>query len=265
MFYHNINPVLINVGPMSIRYYGLIYATGFIISYFFLLYLVKKESIKNLTEKNLDLYFIYLMISVVIGARLFEVIFYNLPYYLSNPMNIFKIWNGGLSFHGGITGALITTYYFCKKYKIKFFAISDALSIPASFALFLGRIANFLNGELYGTLTNIKTICIDYTKSNFLRNPPMGCRHPSQLYEAAKNLFNMGILSFLYFNKSIKHKLKQGQITFLFIFLYGLLRLLTNFYRADKIIFLNLTMGQLLCIPMIIIGAIGFFWIQKRK
>ena len=198
MYINNINPVLLSIGPFSIRYYGIIYVIGFIITYYYLKYLIKKKDLE-LSNAELENYMIWIIIGIVMGARAYEVLIYNAPYYFQNPSEIFKIWNGGLSFHGGLIGLVIATILFYKKYKkqlyprnVHIYDILDALTIPATIALFLGRIANYTNSELYGTITNsVKTPwCVVFQKvDNY-------CRHPTQLYEAIKNILIFCVLIF---------------------------------------------------------------------
>src|SRR3989338_5485905 len=154
MFYNNINPALFHIGPFEIRYYGIIYALGFILAYFFVYHLAKKRNL-NLTKDDVADLIFYLIIGTVAGARLFEIIFYEPAYYLANPLEMPAIWHGGLSFHGGLVGAILAAVLFCKKKKVHFYDLADIVVIPLAFALFLGRIANFINGEIVGRVTNL--------------------------------------------------------------------------------------------------------------
>src|SRR3989344_7494538 len=146
MFTHSISPVLLNIGSFEIRYYGIIYALGFILAYFFIEKLRKEKQVDLDTES----YLFYILLGTLIGARIFYILFYNLPFYIKNPFEILALWHGGLSFHGGLLGAAIAAYLFSRKCNIKFLKLADITSIPLAFGLFLGRIGNFLNGELYG-------------------------------------------------------------------------------------------------------------------
>lgn len=252
MLYNNINPTLLRLGPFEIRYYGIIYVLGFILAYFFISYLAKERSLKITKNDILDLLF-YLIIGAFIGARIFEVLIYNLKYYLANPFEMIAIWHGGLSFHGGLVGAVIAGYLFCKKKKIEFYDLADICVIPLAFGLFLGRIANFINGELVGRITNLPW-CVKFRNYN-------GCRHPSQLYESLKNLI---IFSVLWFIKD--KKLKKGIMFWSFILMYSALRFFIEFFRApdEQIGFiLGLTMGQWLNIAMFVVGLCFFIKIRK--
>jgi phosphatidylglycerol---prolipoprotein diacylglyceryl transferase len=262
MFYHTINPDLLTLGPFHIRFYGIVYALGFLIAYFILQQLAKKEAIKNFTVKDVEMYLLFLVLGVIVGARLFEIIFYDPAYYFSQPLKMLYIWEGGLSFHGGLVGAFLVTYLYCKKKKTSFYDLADVLVLPTAVMLGFGRIANFINGELYGTKTTVAW-CVDYSKNQYLYNPPDGCRHPSQLYESAKNFFIFFVLLSLHARKKLFPK---GFLFWLFIFLYGLLRFMTNFWRDDPRWF-GLSMGQYLSLVMMII-ALPFLvqlWKYKKK
>ena len=255
MFYHNINPTLLQLGPLQIRYYGIIFVLGFVIAYYMIHYLAKKRNLELSKNDTADLIF-YLIIGTIIGARLFYILFYNLPFYLSNPLSIFAVWHGGLSFHGGLVGSIIAVYYFCKKKHINFLELADIAVIPLALALMLGRIGNFLNAELVGTITNVPWA---------VKFPGYeGFRHPSQLYESLKNL----VIFITLWNLKDKH-LKKGTLFFTFIIMYSVLRFSVGFFRAPDpqlghIIF-NLTMGQLLNIVMFIIGIFFIFRINKKE
>lgn len=253
MFYNNINPTLLKLGPFEIRYYGIISALGFIIAYFLITYLAKKRDLKLTKEEIMDFLF-YIIIGTVLGARLFEIIVYNPKYYLANPIEMIAIWHGGLSFHGGLVGAIIAAYLYCKKKNIKFYDLADICVIPLAFGLFLGRIGNFLNGELVGRITNLPW-CVKFKNYE-------GCRHPSQLYESLKNLF---IFSILWLIKD--KKLKKGIMFWSFILMYSTLRFFIEFFRApdEQIGFiLGLTMGQWINLVMFVVGICFFIKINKQ-
>ncbi|MEK6903698.1 MAG: prolipoprotein diacylglyceryl transferase [Nanoarchaeota archaeon] len=246
-FMHNINPVLVSLGPLEIRYYGLFYAFGFLITYLFLRHAVKQKKIPLCLEE-LDTFLIYLMMGTVIGARLFEVIFYNPAYYLAHPLKIIAVWEGGLSFHGGLLGIFLAVFLFSKKKNISWLALADLIVIPAALALALGRLGNFMNGELYGRVTSVPW---------GMQFPGVeGFRHPSQFYESAKNIFIAGILLW----QSKKGK-QEGYLFGLFLFLYGILRFLVEFVREPQVFVGPLTMGQALSVPVMILGI----YLIKKK
>lgn len=244
MIYHNINPVLLNIGPLEIRYYGLVYVLGILFAYFVLKHFAKKGSIRNLSVAGLDDLLLYITIGLLAGGRIFHFVFYEPVILMSDPLELFRLWHGGMSFHGSLAGIVLGTLYFCRKYKVAFYDLADLLVIPASLMLFFGRIANFVNGELIGTVTNVSW-CIKYQGVT-------GCRHPSQIYEALKNLLIFFILLPVY----RKRKLRSGTVFWLFVLLYGVLRFLVNFYRDDPR-FLGISTGQYFSLGMAVVA--GFF------
>ncbi len=251
MFYHNINPTLLSIGPFEIRYYGIIFLIGFVIAYFLIGYLAKERKIELKKDDVADLMF-YILIGVIIGSRLFYILFYNLKFYLMNPLKIFALWLGGLSFHGGLVGAAIAIFVFCKKKNINFYELADIVVIPLALGLGLGRIGNFLNGELVGRITNVPW-AVKFKEYD-------GFRHPSQLYESLKNFFMFFVLFFIR-NK----ELKKGFLFWLFVIMYSVLRFFIEFFRAPDpqlgFIF-GLTMGQILNIVMF---SVGIYFISRLK
>ncbi|MBN2111560.1 prolipoprotein diacylglyceryl transferase [Candidatus Woesearchaeota archaeon] len=249
MFIHNINPVIFSIGSMHIRWYGLMYVISFIFLYYMLSYLAKRKKIK-LTQSDIEWFVIIETAALVVGARLFEVLVYSPSYYFANPAKIIAVWEGGLSFHGGLIGMVIATYYFCKAKKVKFLEIADLLVIPMGIALMLGRIGNFINGELYGTVTNVPW-CVKFPSAS-------GCRHPSQLYEAGKNL-----LIFIALWAIKDRKEKPGFFFAVFLIMYGILRFLIEFVREPESMVGFLTLGQFLCVLMIAAGGILLWHLNK--
>ncbi len=254
MFLHNIDPVIFSLGPLSVRYYGLFYALGFVIAYFLIYALARRKGL-GLSRDDVGDCIFSLVIGVVIGARLFYVLSYNLPFYLSNPLEIFALWRGGLSFHGGLIGGIAATFYFCRNKKLRFYDIADIAAIPLALGLALGRIGNFINGELYGRMTTLP-LCIDYSKNQYIGQVVEGCRHASQLYESFYSLVIFTILLSLFLSKK---ELPKGMLTWLFVAMYGFFRTATEFFRQPDaqlgFLFGGLTMGQLLSIPMFVIGS----------
>ncbi len=249
MWVHNLNPVIVNLFGLEIRWYGLMYVLGIMFSYYFILWYIKKKKLKLSQEVISDVIF-YGVLGIIIGGRLGYVLFYNPLYYLKNPLEILMFWKGGLSFHGGLIAIVLFTYFYFKKHKLNFLKYADVVVIPIPVALALGRLGNFINGELWGRITNVPWAVVFPAAGNVLR-------HPSQLYELAKNLLIFGILFFL-----SRKKRKTGFMLFAFMACYGILRFLVEFVREPEIVFAGITMGQWLSIPLIIIGA--FFLIKKR-
>lgn len=258
MFFHNLNPVLLEAGVLQIRYYGLFYALGFVIAYFLIPYLARIKGLE-ITKDDVSEFLIYAGIGTVSGARIAYVLFYNPLFYFQNPFEIIAVWHGGLSFHGGLIGVIAAAYIFCKKKKIEFYTLADIAVVPVVLGLALGRLGNFINAELYGRISDVSW-CIDYSRNQFISGLPEGCRHPSQIYESLKNLM---IFSFLLSIK--KKKLAKGFMFWSFITLYGLLRTIVELFRQPDeqigFIFNYFTMGQLLSFPLFLIGA---YMLYKR-
>ncbi len=245
MYIHNLNPVFLSLGPLEIRYYGLVYFFGFLLAW---MYFKKSNLGKKLFKKEqADDFILYVLISSIVSARIFYILFYNLNLYIANPIEILKFWHGGMSIHGGIVGGLLGIYLFAKKYNYNFLKLTDIVTLPLTLFLALGRIANFINGELYGRITSVKW-AVKFPKVE-------GYRHPSQIYEALKNFF----ISFVLIYKS-KKPFKTGELTAIFLILYSMLRFFVEYVREPEHYILGLTMGQFLSIPTFIIGI----WLYKR-
>jgi phosphatidylglycerol:prolipoprotein diacylglycerol transferase len=258
MFYHTINPVLLKLGFLQIRYYGFAYIIGFVLAYFYLKHAAKHGLVKNLTEKLVEDLTLWIGIAVIMGARVFDFIFYNPSVFWTDPLELFKVWHGGMSFHGGLIGVAIAAYFFSKKHKLNLLELGDVLVFPAALGLAIGRIANFINGELYGIKTSVSW-CIDYSKNTFIQNVPEGCRHPYQIYAS---LSHFAIFGLLYFHK--RWKRYNGQFVWLFIYYYGLFRFLLDFYREDPR-WLGISMGQFLSLAMFALGLVMLIRNRKRK
>ncbi len=256
MFVYNIDPVLLRFFGLEVRYYGVIFVIGFLLTYYFLMFLSKERNVR-LTKDDISDLLLYLIIGVVSFARIFYILFYNLEFYLSNPFDMVAIWHGGLSFHGGLVGAIVSMIIYCKVKKVNFYELADMIVIPTALALCLGRIGNFLNGELYGRVTNVSW-AVDFGDG-------LG-RHPSQIYESFKNLFIFSVLMTIR-NK----KLPKGFLFWSFVTMYGVLRFLVEFVREPDpqlgFILFGLSMGQLLSSVMFVVGIVFLWrikWSKKR-
>ena len=251
MFTLNIDPVLFHIGPLQVRYYGLVYAIGFLLAMLILINLAKRKELNGFDEEKAYDLTLILILSSIFGARLFFEVIYNFSNFISRPVQFFYFWEGGMSIHGGLLFGIIGVYYFTKKNKIHFYDIADILVIPLSLMLVFGRIANFINGELYGKITTV---------SWAVKFPGVeGYRHPSQLYEAAKNALIFGILAWM---KNFK-TLKKGTLFWSFIGLYGLFRFLVTFYREQEYYFLGIGIGQWLSLLMVPIAIFMIYKINK--
>ncbi|RMF06897.1 prolipoprotein diacylglyceryl transferase [Candidatus Woesearchaeota archaeon] len=253
MFVHNIDPVMLSIGPFHIRYYGLVYAIGFLAGMLYLKKLSQKGEISITQEQVYDLIF-WLIIGGVGGGRLGHVLLYEPKYYLSNPLKIFAVWEGGMSIHGGLIGATLVLYWFSKKNKVEFLELSDALVLPASIMLAFGRVANFINGELVGRTTTVPW-AVKFKGYD-------GYRHPSQIYEAFKNVV---IFSILCTAKRTWKGMKKGTLTWGFLLLYGVFRFIVEFWRQPDWEWLGLSGGQWYSIPTALIGSIMLWKTYARR
>ncbi len=253
----NIDPVFLRIGPVQLRWYGLMYMLGFIIGFFVLRRFAKHRRLNMTTDDIYDLLF-FLILGLMIGGRLGYVVFYDLPSYLRQPLSIFAIWQGGMSFHGGLIGMVLAALWACRKKGWNFGNIADLGSVAAPIGLGLGRIGNFINGELFGRPSNVPWAMVF---------PEGGSqpRHPSQLYEA----FLEGLVLFLIMRWIYKRNFARGTVFWGLIAFYGLFRFLVEFVREpDAQIGLDLgpfTRGQLLTLPMLVIGTAMMIAYARRK
>ncbi len=253
MFTHNFDPILFDLGFFSIRWYSLAYIFGILFGWLYGRVIISRKfnTHGNKLELNLfDDFISYLIISIIIGGRLGYVLFYNFGYYLENPIDIFKIWQGGMSFHGALLGIIIGTYSFSKKNNINIFLLLDLVACVSPIGIFLGRIANFINGELVGKATDVYWGVIFPRIDNFVR-------HPSQLYEA----FLEGLILFLILNYLLfKKNYSVGNCSSIFLIFYGVFRIFSEFFREPDVqigyIFGLLSMGMLLSVIMLCAGLI---------
>ena len=259
----DINPIAFSVGPINVYWYGLAYMAGMVLGLFYALKIVetKKENCNLLiTKKNIDEIFIWIVFGIIFGARFGYVIFYNFDFYLNNPLLILSLWEGGMSFHGGALGVIIAIISYSKYHKIPILETGDVVCAVVPIGLFFGRIANFINGELWGKETNLSWGVI-------FPNAGINPRHPSQLYEAGlEGLALFIVLCVLVFSNGLK---KRGLISGTFLFFYSLSRILVENFREPDFhigyIFLNITMGMILSLPFLIAGLILIFQSLKNE
>ena len=262
MFTHNLDPVLFDFGFFAIRWYSLAYVAGIIIGWWLGKRIIIKKfqnSSRQINLNEFDDLISYLIISIIVGGRFGYVIFYNLDYYISNPLNIIKIWEGGMSFHGALIGIIIGTCLFSIKRKLPSLVLLDVIACVAPIGIFFGRIANFINGELVGKATNMSFGVI-------FPGVDMLPRHPSQLYQA----FLEGIILFFILNIFIfKKNYKTGTCSCLFLISYGLLRIISEFFREPDVqigyLFNLLSMGTILSCLMILAGMMLYNFVRKNE
>ncbi len=248
--YPDINPDIISIGRFHLRWYGLAYATGFIIGYLY----IKKRFKKFNNLQLIDDALLYAVLGVILGGRIGYILIYNLHYYLQHPLYMLYIWRGGMSFHGGLIGTIIAGILLAQKYKISFYKLADEVVVIVPIGLFFGRIANFINDELWGRVTNVPW-AIAFPNGGYMP------RHPSQLYEA---LFEGLVLLVIMLKLRDRFIDREGVLFYLFILLYGVFRFFIEFTRQPdpQIGFIyGLTTGQWLCLLMIIVAA---FMLRRR-
>ena len=261
MFTHNLDPVIFSLGFISIRWYSLAYVLGILIGWWYgkKLILNKSQLLKEkFNLKNFDDLITYLVISIIIGGRLGYVVFYNIEYYYSNPVDIFKIWEGGMSFHGALIGIILGTYIFSIRRKIKTLFLLDVIACVSPIGIFFGRIANFINGELVGKVSSVPWGVI-------FPSLDLVPRHPSQLYEAVlEGLILFVILNIIFLKKNYE----IGKCSCLFLVYYGIFRIISEYFREPDIqlgyIYDLASMGSILSFVMFLSGFAMFYFIKKR-
>jgi phosphatidylglycerol---prolipoprotein diacylglyceryl transferase len=257
-YVHNIDPVIFDLGSLQIRWYGLMYVIGFLLAGYLVKILIRKKFFK-VPEDKVDSLITTMIICMFIGARLFYVFIYNWDYYSENMMDLLAVWKGGLSFHGAIAGLLTGGYIFAKKNNLSWFEVMDTVALSGTLPLFFGRLGNFINGELYGRPTD------SWVGVIFPNGGGPYPRHPSQLYEGI--LEGIVLCAILWL---IRTKVRvYGIIASVFLMGYGVFRFIIEFFREPDVqlgyFFGFLTMGQLLCVIMVLIGGAGIMWAKKKN
>ncbi|WP_239351921.1 prolipoprotein diacylglyceryl transferase [Snodgrassella communis] len=280
MIHPNFDPVLVHLGPLAIRWYALSYIVGFCL----FIWLGRKR-IKSgqtvFTNEMLDDFITWGVLGVILGGRLGYVLFYQLAFYLNHPLEILKVWQGGMSFHGGFIGVLVAMWLFARKHGIKFWAVADFVAPLVPLGLACGRIGNFINGELWGRVTNTDAFWamgFPHARENdialVMQEPnkwlpvwekfQMLPRHPSQLYEFMLE----GVVLFVIMWLFTKKPRPLGQASMLFLLGYGVFRFIVEFAREPDdflgLLAMHMSMGQWLSLPMIVIGMIGFIYAGRK-
>jgi phosphatidylglycerol---prolipoprotein diacylglyceryl transferase len=266
MIIHNFDPTLIDLGFFQIKWYSIAYIMGIILGWAYALKIIKKiqnntENFEPIKRSDFDDLLVYLVLGIILGGRLGYVIFYNLEYYIHNSFQIFKLWQGGMSFHGGLLGVIAAIFIFSKNKNTNFFKYSDIVSCVAPIGIFLGRIANFINGELFGKISTLPWAVIFPNGGNV-------ARHPSQIYEAIlEGLVLFVLINFLAFKKNLI--IKTGYVSSFFLIIYSILRIFSeNFREPDQHLgyFFNyFSMGILLSVLTLISGFLIIFFINKNE
>ena len=248
--YPNIDPVLVAIGPIAIRWYSLSYLAGVMLGWWYLLKLDNGLPLL-MNQKVRDDIMLWAILGIVLGGRLGYVLFYNFAYYSESPLEALKVWQGGMSFHGGMAGVITAFYIMCHRAQIDYWRFMDRVACVAPIGLCLGRIANFINGELYGRVTNVPWAMI------FPHDESGLPRHPSQLYQAALEGLSLFIILNLAFHFT-RIRYYKGATCGLFLLGYAFFRSIAEMFREPDVqlgfIFGQVTMGQILCIPMALFG-----------
>ncbi|MBI1207646.1 MAG: prolipoprotein diacylglyceryl transferase [Azospirillum sp.] len=246
----DIDPVALAIGPLAIRWYALAYLAGFLLGWRYCLILARRDP-RPPSDLDIDDFLAWAVIGVILGGRAGYVLFYNFDQYLGHPLEIFMVWHGGMSFHGGLLGVVLATLLFSWRRGFSPLALGDLLACVAPVGLLFGRLANFVNGELYGRASQVSWAMV------FPRDPLRLPRHPSQLYEAAlEGLVLLVVMAVLSTRPSLRQR--TGLLTGCFLIGYGLSRIAVEFFREPDtqlgFLFAGATMGQLLSLPMVLIG-----------
>lgn len=242
MFSHDINPVIFRFWQIQVTWYALVYIVGFVVGLILMLRASRKKEIE-MSEGEVYDFTLLVILGLMIGARVFHIVFWGWSYYFAEPFRMLEIWKGGFSFHGGLIGALLVTWFYCKKKKINFWKVADILALLGIMMPVFSRIANFINQEIVGTITDLPW-CVNFKYHD-------GCRHPVQLYASlGRAIFFAAVLGL---RKKIG-KWKEGFIFWIFIFGIGFGRFSLDFLRRDELYY-GLKAGQWLSVPMILIGV----------
>src|SRR6202795_3730290 len=257
-----INPILISIGPLAVRWYALAYIVGIIAGWFYARAIIASERLWGgpapLTVIDFDDFVIWITVGIILGGRTGYVLFYNLPHFIEHPRQIFELWNGGMSFHGGVAGCIVAIVAFALKRGIPMLSLGDVTAAVCPIGLFLGRVANFINGELWGRPTDVPWAMV------FPNGGPVP-RHPSQLYEATLE----GLVLFIILAIAMRMGALKGPglIIGLFAVCYAVARIICEFFREPDVqlgfLWGGMTMGMLLSLPLML-GGFGFILYARR-
>jgi phosphatidylglycerol:prolipoprotein diacylglycerol transferase len=255
------DPVAIHIGSFGLHWYGLMYLIGFVCFLFMGRWRIRRGNPGGWRTEEMDDLLFYGVLGVILGGRLGYVLFYKPSFYLANPLDILKVWEGGMAFHGGFLGVLVAMYLFGKKTNRSFFQVTDFIAPLVPLGLAAGRVGNFINGELWGRVTDVTMPWAMVFPQAHDGLP----RHPSQLYQFALEGVALFVILWLYSRKPRA----VGSVSALFLVGYGAFRFIAEFAREPDdylgLLAMNLSMGQLLSLPMIVAGLALFFWANKRK
>ncbi|MDQ6737251.1 MAG: prolipoprotein diacylglyceryl transferase [Gemmatimonadota bacterium] len=261
--YPNIPPVIVSIGPLAIRWYGVMYAVGYVLGYR-LVGTRTARAILPLSKADLDSWIGYLVIGMIVGARLVYAAVYDRPQFVRDPMELLRVWHGGLSFHGAVLGMTVACMLFARVHRVRFLAIADLLALGGTPGLFFGRLGNFINGELYGRPSNVPWAMV------FPADPLRVPRHPSQLYEALAEGVLLGLIVWIIARWSIARGwYRSGLLAGAFLIGYGVFRFLIEFTRQPDaqlgLIVGPFSMGQLLSVGMPVLGVVLLTFVMRAQ
>ncbi len=251
----NISPIIFSIGPVAIRWYSMAYLFGIVIGWLLINRNVKKNNL-GLDKANVEDLIFYITLGIIIGGRLGYVLFYGQSGFWENPLRVFELWKGGMSFHGGVLGVIAAVYLFARKIKYSFLRLTDLIVLYAPIGIFCGRLANFINDELWGRVTTVPW-AVKFPNGGYLP------RHPSQLYEAFfEGIVMFAVLNLLWQKKWVRER--SGFVSALFVLFYGIFRLSMEQFREPDahmgFFFGGITMGQILSLPLVVLGL----WVAGR-
>jgi len=254
------DPVAFSVGPVQVHWYGLAYVTAFLLGLMYAKHIARVHPAPGVTPDALESLFSYIVAGVILGGRLGYVLFYNLPHYLQEPLDVFKVWQGGMSFHGGLVGVVLAMAWFAWKKQVNVMDLADRLAPVFPIGLLLGRAANFVNGELVGRVTSP-----ELPWAFVFPQIDLYPRHPSQLYELAlEGVLLFGLLWWL-----TRGGIRRWEPSGVFLVGYGVARFFVENFRTPEIVhdlgFVTITQGQVLCLPMMVVGLLMMWVAQKRE
>lgn len=257
---HNFDPFLLRLGDgFGIRWYSLPYMLGMLFTWLSLRSAARQGRIRNLTEEDSENFVLIGILAALVGARFFHVFVFEFDRYGFDPGAWIAVWRGGLAFHGGLLGILLAVVWFARTRGIGIYRLTDRIAVPVALALALGRIANFINAEMYGTPYD-GPFCVDYSQNEYMAFPPEGCRHPTQLYESAKNFGLAGVLLLV----RERFRPRPGVITWSFIGAYGWIRFGLMYIREERTVFLDLTLSQVFSGLMGLLGLAMLILVLTR-
>ncbi len=255
----NIDPVALAIGPFAVRWYALAYIAGLVTAWRYCRWLAAQPP-KRLSPDAFDDFLLWATLGVVLGGRLGYVLFYQPGYYLSNPQEIVFVWRGGMSFHGGLLGVLVAAGLFARSRKVSYFTVADVIGCAAPIGLLLGRVANFVNGELFGRPSDVPWAMV------FPTDPDAVPRHPSQLYESALEGLVLFLVMFLLVKRGWLGR--PGALSGAFLIGYAAARMTAELFREPDahlgFLLAGTTMGQMLSLPMLLLGIGVLLWARRR-